>query len=122
MKEQAQAIFETLAVIADAFDSMGFREGADQIDTLIIKAGQDEGMSYPIPISRQQQLEIIRGKHGLIGKIKLLSKQVQREFKDKYENFSPEMGNIVESTLSLFQQLDTVMNNAESTLSNMARA
>lgn len=123
MKEQVEAVFNTLATMADAFDSIGFIEGADQIDALIKKVGQsDDGIFYPKPISREHQLELTRGKYGLIGKIRLLSKQVQREFKGKYEDFGPEMENVIESILSLFQQLDTVVGNAESILSNMARA
>ncbi len=123
MKEQIQTVFDTLAVMADAFDSMGYIEGADQIDELIKRVGQsDQGISYPRPISREHQLKLTRSRYGLIGKIRLLSKQVQREFRDKYENFGPEIEDVIESTLSLFQQLDTVMDNAESILSDMARA
>lgn len=121
MKEQVEAVFNTLATMADAFDSVGFIEGADQIDALIKKAGQtDDSISYPRPISRKHQLEITRGKYGLIGKIRLLSRQVQREFRGKYENFGPDMESVIESILSLFQQLDTVTSNAESILSDMA--
>lgn len=123
MKEQIQTIFDTLVVMADAFDSMGFKEGADQIDTLIIRVGQiDDGISYPKPISKQHQLELIRGRHGIVGKIRLLSKQVQREFREKYDRFGSEMEDVIESTLSLFEQLDTVMGNAEAILSGVARA
>ena len=109
-----------IANAADYSDVIGLTTLADDIDRFLRLAqtpGYIPGTMMPQDIPKEEAIQAVDDKYGLLSDIRLLSKRILREFRAKYEQYGEDIEPIIQSMEGLANQLDSVSNSAEGVLS-----
>lgn len=118
INEATDHVVRAIVALADTYDKLGQKTHANVCDILLKKIAEEIKINETIPLSNAETIDAIKGKFGLLSDIENLGLRVQRELPLRFQQY-PNMEKVVQSILSLFEQLNTVVAQARASLGEM---